>query len=314
MWITYLSLLGGLALLVVGAELLVRGSSALALRAGVTPLMIGLTVVAFGTSSPELVVGLRASAGGDGSIALGNVVGSNICNIALILGAAALIKPLNVHAQVVRREVPILIGASALLWLLLGGGTLGRLEGLLLACALAGYLWWSYRSARAEKSAAVAEEFAEAVPKPSRRIWLDALFVVAGLGMLLAGAGLFVGGAVTLAEVFGVSRAVIGLTVVAVGTSLPELATSVIAAFRGEGDIAVGNAVGSSILNIFCILGVTALIVPIESGGIDNIELAVMTGTALLAAPLMRSGFCLNRWEGALLVAGYCGYIYHLVP
>ena len=312
---TALAILVGLALLSIGAEALVRGSAALALRLGITPLVVGLTVVAFGTSSPELVVSVKASLDDNGAIALGNVVGSNICNIALILGVSALIKPVRIEAQVIRREIPILIFASVLLWAMLAGGELQRWMGLLLTAGLVAYVAFSYIGARAEKNEAVREEFAEALPAPeARRPWVDVLFVLVGLAMLLFGANLFVDGAVAVAERFGVSQAVIGLTIVAVGTSLPELATSIVAAFKGEGDIAVGNAVGSSIFNILCILGVASLIRPLPTTGISMIDLGVMTACALLVMPMMRSGFCLNRWEGIFLLAVYVGYLYYVIP
>ena len=312
---TALAILVGLALLSIGAEALVRGSAALALRLGITPLVVGLTVVAFGTSSPELVVSVKASLDGNGAIALGNVVGSNICNIALILGVSALIKPVRIEAQVIRREIPVLIFASILLWAMLAGGELQRWMGLLLTVGLVAYIAFSYGGARAEKNEAVREEFAEALPAPeARRAWVDVLFVLVGLAMLLFGANLFVDGAVAVAERFGVSQAVIGLTIVAVGTSLPELATSIVAAFKGEGDIAVGNAVGSSIFNILCILGVAALIRPMATTGISMVDLAVMTACAVLVMPMMRSGFCLNRWEGIFLLAVYVGYLYYVIP
>jgi len=312
---TALTILVGLALLSIGAEALVRGSAALALRLGITPLVVGLTVVAFGTSSPELVVSVKASLDDNGAIALGNVVGSNICNIALILGVAALIKPVRIEAQVIRREIPILIFASILLWAMLAGGELQRWMGLLLTVGLVAYIAFSYGGARAEKNEAVREEFAEALPAPeARRAWVDVLFVLVGLAMLLFGANLFVDGAVAVAERFGVSQAIIGLTIVAVGTSLPELATSIVAAFKGEGDIAVGIAVGSSIFNILCILGVAALIRPMATTGISMVDLAVMTACAVLVMPMMRSGFCLNRWEGIFLLAVYVGYLYYVIP
>jgi cation:H+ antiporter len=261
------------------------------------------------------VVSVKASLDGNGAIALGNVVGSNICNIALILGVAALIKPVRIEAQVIRREIPILIFASILLWAMLAGGELQRWMGLLLTVGLVAYIAFSYGGARAEKNEAVREEFAEALPAPeARRAWVDVLFVLVGLAMLLFGANLFVDGAVAVAERFGVSQAVIGLTIVAVGTSLPELATSIVAAFKGEGDIAVGNAVGSSIFNILCILGVAALIRPMATTGISMVDLAVMTACAVLVMPMMRSGFCLNRWEGIFLLAVYVGYLYYVIP
>lgn len=302
----------GLALLFLGAEGLVRGSAALALRVGISPLLIGLTVVAFGTSSPELVVSVEASLAGNGDISLGNVIGSNICNIALILGLAALIRPLRIEAQVIRREIPLLIGASLLLWLFLLDRELARWQGLLLFAGLIGYLFASYRDARQEQNKAVADEFAAGMPRAAQRAWLSVLFVVAGLALLLVGAHLFVEGAVSLANSLGISQAIIGLTIVALGTSLPELATSTVAAFKGEGDIAVGNVLGSNIFNILGILGVAALIYPLRGTGITNLDLGVMMLAAVLILPIMWRGFCVQRWEGLLLLVGYAGYMYYL--
>lgn len=302
----------GLALLFLGAEGLVRGSAALALRVGLSPLLIGLTVVAFGTSSPELVVSVEATLAGNGDISLGNVIGSNICNIALILGAAALIRPLRIEAQIIRREIPLLIGASLLLWLFLLDRELARWQGLLLFASLIGYLFLSYRDARQEQNQAVADEFAAGIPRPAQRVWLSVVFVGAGLALLLVGAHLFVAGAVTLAHSLGISQAIIGLTIVALGTSLPELATSTVAAFKGEGDIAVGNVLGSNIFNILGILGIAALIYPLRGAGITTIDLSIMALAAVLILPIMWRGFCVQRWEGLLLVAGYAGYMYYL--
>jgi cation:H+ antiporter len=301
----------GLVLLYVGAEGLVRGSAALALRLGLTPLVVGLTVVAFGTSSPELVVSLDAAFAGRGTIAVGNVVGSNICNVTLILGLSALIRPMKVQAQLIRLDVPIVVGCSLLLVALLFDGGLGRVEGALLGLGLAGYVAFSLYQARKEKPE-VRETISGVAPAPRGAAWVEGLFVVAGLGALVAGADLFVGGAVVVAERLGVNQAVVGLTVVALGTSLPELATSVVAAIRDEGDLAIGNVIGSNIFNILGVLGVTALAHPVQREGIDLLDLGVMTAAALLLLPLMRSGFRLNRWEGALLLAFYGGYIFYL--
>ena len=309
-----LQIIGGLLLLALGAESLVRGSAALALRLGVTPLVIGLTVVAFGTSSPEMVVSVEAAAGGNSQIALGNVVGSNIANVLLILGLAALVRPLRVQAQIIRREVPLMILASLLLCLSLLGGRVSRLEGLLLLCASVAYTVFAYASARKNRSKAVEAEYEAALPGVRGRAWADILFVVLGLAMLIVGAKLLLGGAVSVAERFEVSKVVIGLTIVAVGTSLPELAISVVAARKGEGDVVVGNAVGSNVLNIFFILGVAALIQPISSQGLTLLDLGVMVGSAAVVLPVMRRGFQLSRWEGAFLVAGYLTYLYVLMP
>jgi cation:H+ antiporter len=299
--------------LYVGAEGLVRGSAALALRLGLTPLVVGLTVVAFGTSSPELVVSVQASLNGNGAIALGNVIGSNICNVALILGLSAVIRPLNVHVQLLRLDLPLMLLASVLLALLLLDGGLGRPEGLLLTASLVLYTAFNIWKARREHTA-VQQEFAEVIPPVRAQPWRDVLFIIGGISLLVGGAHLLVKGAVIIAEGLGLSQAVIGLTIIAVGTSLPELATSLVAAARGEGDIAIGNVVGSNVFNILAILGLAALLHPLYAQEIGLIDLGVMTAFALLMLPLMRSGFRLTRWEGALLLGLYVAYLVYLLP
>ena len=308
-----LYLVGGLIMLFIGAEGLIRGSSNLAIKIGITPLVVGLTVVAFGTSTPELVVSLKAALLGNSSISLGNVVGSNIANIALILGVAALIKPLDVHAKVIMREIPIMIGISLLLLLLLLDGELGFIDGLVFVSGLITYTFVNVWMARKEKSPEVVKEFKEGL-KSKLGIPVSIVLMIAGLGLLILGANLFVQSAVAIAKMFNVSDAIIGLTIVAIGTSLPELITSIVAAYKKESDIAIGNVVGSNIFNILGILGITALIIPISSAGISYIDLGVMLFTAIILFPLSRSGFSISRMEGALLLAGYAGYIYYLIP
>jgi cation:H+ antiporter len=308
----FLLMLGGVALLYAGAEALVRGGVTLAARLGMTPLVIGLTVVAFGTSMPEMVVSVGAAAAGSGPIAVGNVVGSNICNIALILGISALIRPMRVQAQVIRFDTPILVGVSLLLVVLLGDDRLGRSEGLLLVSALAAYVIVSVRAARRE-AAAVQEEFAGGTPRPGYSLGFGVGAVLLGLVMLVLGARWFVAGAVALARAAGVSEAVVGLTIVAVGTSLPELATSTVAAARGEGDISVGNVIGSNIFNLLGILGTAALVRPIGPTGMRGADLGVMLGLSVLLLPVVWSGLRVNRAEGALLLGLYAGYAAYLV-
>jgi len=305
-------MLTGLLLLTAGAEGLIRGASSLARRLGLSPLVIGLTVVAFGTSTPELIVSLQAALGGNGDIAIGNVVGSNIGNIALILGGAACITPLRVQAQIIRTDVPIMIGISLLLGGLLIDGRVGRIDGILLTLGIVAYTVATVWLARRESAPAVAAEFDAGVPA-QRALWLDLLFTVGGLGLLMGGAQLLVSGAVSIAEQFGVSQTVIGLTIVGIGTSLPELATSVAAAARGEGDIAIGNVVGSNIFNILGILGVTALIQPLSGGGLSPVDLAVMIGLAVIMLPVMRTEYTLSRVEGAVLLAIYGSYLAYLL-
>ena len=301
-----LSLAGGLALLVGAASLLVRGAAALALRFGLSPLVVGLTVVAFGTSAPELVVSVQAALAGAGGIAVGNVVGSNVANVGLILGLSVVVRPIVSDASVLRRDLPVLVGATLLGAALLLDREVGRVDGAVLALGLVVYLGWSVRTARRERDAGD-------LPASTDSPWLDAFFVALGLGGLVIGADLFVGGAVGLAEAAGVSNAVIGLTVVALGTSMPELATSIVAAVRGESEIAVGNVVGSNLFNVLGILGVAALVEPLAAPGLQLVDLAVMTVLALALVPMMGSGRRLVRVEGALLVAGYLGYVGSLV-
>jgi cation:H+ antiporter len=297
---------GGL-LLYVGAEGLVRGSVALAYRAGMTPLVVGLTVVAAATSMPELVVSVTGALQGDGAIAVGNVVGSNICNILLIGSLTALIRPIVVQHTVVRREIPIMIAVSVLASVLLfRGGGLTRLEAGLLLALLVGSIAWSLRSASPTAHTVEAREAPVAAPLP---VVGGVLLVVGGLALLVVGANRFVLGAVELARVFGLSEAVIALSVVALGTSLPELATSVVAAFKGESDIALGNVVGSNLFNLLGILGVTGLVRPLPLPAGTGADLLVMVGTAVLVLPLARSGFRVQRWEGALLLMGYAAYM-----
>jgi cation:H+ antiporter len=308
-----LACIGGLLLLILGADSLVRGSSGLALRMGLSTLVVGLTVVAFGTSSPELVVSLSAAIMDSASITVGNVIGSNIANIALVLGLSALVSPLRTNAQLLRRDVPVMILATVVLVIMLSNGYLGRIEGLILFLGLLAYVTVSLRQAHRESDVAVREQFQEAVPARPRKFIFLMFLTFGGLGLLILGAVLFVQGAVGIARQLQISEIVIGLTLVAVGTSLPELATSMIASIRGKNDIAVGNVVGSNIFNIMCILGIAVLIRPFAVQGFSLLDMGAMLLTAILLLPLIRSGFVLTRWEGGLLVAIYIGYIVLLV-
>jgi cation:H+ antiporter len=313
---TWLQLLLGLALLFAGGESLVRGASRLARRAGISPLVVGLTVVAFGTSAPELVVSTSAALGGRDDVAMGNVVGSNIFNVLFILGACALAKPLVVAQQLVWREVPIMIGASILVLLLALDGRIGATDGALL---FAGVILFTYDSIRASRreSAAVREEYEAAMPAAADRGgWpAEVAFVVAGLGLLVIGGRTLVSAAVTIAAAAGLDETVIGLTIVAAGTSLPEVAASIVATLRGERDIAVGNVVGSNIFNLLAILGFASLV----GGGLqvapalETFDLPVMTAVAVACLPIMARGHRIARWEGALFLAYYAAYTAYLV-
>ena len=311
----------GVVLLTLGAESLVRGASSLARAVGISPLVVGLTVVAYGTSAPELAVSVQARLAGQGDIAVGNVIGSNIFNVLLILGLSALITPLVVAQQLVRREVPLMVGVSVALVLMVLDGVLGQLEGLLLAAGAVGYTVFTVRESRRE-SRAVREEYekkyggngpARAVPA---RLVLQVALLIVGLAMLVTGANQLVQGAVTIARTLGVSELVIGLTIVAAGTSLPEVATSVMAAIRGERDIAVGNVVGSNIFNILLILGVSGALAP-RGLGVDPTVLAfdlpVMVAVAVACLPIFFTGHLIDRWEGALFLAYYAAYVTYIV-
>ena len=313
MLLALISILGGLVLLAFGADGLVRGSSSIALRMGVTPLVIGLTVVAFGTGSPEMIVSLQAALSGNSDLALGNIVGSNICNIALILGVAALARPLHVRSALLHREVPVMIGVTVLLGALLYDGTLSRVEGAVLAVGAVVYTIATYRAARRDRDEEVAAEFAKELPKLQSSTARSVALVAGGFVGLLVGANVLVHGAVVVAQAMGMSQVVIGLTVIAIGTSLPELATSVVAALRNDADVAFGNVLGSNILNILLILGVVAMIRPISSTGLRPLDLGVLIGSAIAVYPLMWRGRILNRWEGALLLGGYAAYMISLI-
>jgi cation:H+ antiporter len=308
-----LFLILGLITLFIGAEGLIRGSSALALKIGITPLVVGLTVVAFGTSTPELVVSIKAAIIGNSSISLGNVIGSNIANIALIIGVAAVIKPLDVHANVIRREIPIMIGLSILLIVLLIDGELSLIDGIIFVVGIIAYTIVNIVMARQEKNAEVETEFKEGL-KTKLSVPVSVIFVVGGLGLMIFGANLFVTSSISIAKAVGVSDVIIGLTIVAVGTSLPELITSIFASYKNESDIAIGNVVGSNIFNILGILGITAIVMPLSSAGISYFDFGVMLFCALILLPLSKTGFKISRLEGAFLLAGYIAYIYYLLP
>lgn len=299
----------GIAVLYFGAEWMVRGAARLAGSLGVSPIVVGLTIVSFGTSAPELVVSTVAALGGDTDLAVGNVIGSNLANIGLILGLSAMVRPLVVQARIVWREAPIMLLVTAALFALVWDLSLGRLDGALLLVALVGYVLFVFRSVECEPPEVLGEyaEFIEASSNSTRRVrGADVLLVLLGTGCLVLGGYCIVEGAVQVASALGIPQVVIGLTVVAVGTSLPELATSVVAAARGEADIAVGNVIGSNIFNIAAILGVAALLtpLPIPQTALSR-ELPVLMAMSVLLLPLLRVGWRISRWEGAILLAGY---------
>lgn len=314
---TYVLLILGFVLLVGGAEVMVRGASALAVRFGLSPVVVGLTVVAFGTSAPELAVSVGAAADGQAGLAVGNVVGSNIANVLLVLGASAAIGgSLLVAQKIVRVDVPIVIAASVVVILMSLDGSIGRVEGLVLFAAIVAYTWWTVRESRREE-AAVVEEYSEAIGDPSSRpAWLDPLQVVGGVALLVLGSRWLVDSASEIARSLGVSDLVVGLTVVALGTSAPELATSIVAALKGERDIAVGNVVGSNLFNLLSVLGLTAVVAPTGLEVSDDalrLDMPIMLAVAVACLPVFFNGYELKRWEGTLFAAYYVAYIVFLV-
>ncbi len=311
----------GLVLLVIGAEALVKGASRLAVLVGVSPLVIGLTVVSFGTSAPELAVSVSAAYNNAADIALGNVVGSNICNVLLILGISAAIIPLIVNRQLVRIDVPVMIGAALLMWAMCVDGMVSRLDGVVLFGALVIYLFFLVRMSRREEregkaAAAELEGIETNPPSGGKAIAINILFITVGLGMLVLGSHWLVAGAVMIATVLGLSELVIGLTVVAVGTSLPEIATSVMAAIRGQRDIAVGNVVGSNIFNILCILGLTGIVAPagiaVQPAAL-HLDIPFMVAVCIACLPIFFVGHRIDRWEGFVFLGFYAAYTVYLI-
>jgi cation:H+ antiporter len=308
--------LSGLVLLYFGAEGLVRGGANLGLRLGLSPLVVGLTIVAFGTSAPELAVSLNAVLAGNTDVATANVVGSNIANIGLILGLSTLVTPIAVHVRLIRVDIPIMIGASLLMAVLMANGVLTRPDGALLFAGIIGFTAFSIVAARRsapDTQARYGEELAQELPPPGPGLWRDVVLVVAGLLVLTLGGRLLVTGAIDIARAAGLSETVIGLTIVAVGTSLPELATSILAALKKMGDISTGNIIGSNIFNVLGILGASSLVAPLPRGGLSWIDIGVMLAFALAVLPLARSGFVLKRWEGGVFLLGYVIYLTWLV-
>ncbi len=323
---TFLPLLGGLILLVLGGELLVRGSVNVASRLGVSPLVIGLTLVGFGTSTPELVTSVQASLAGAPGIAYGNIVGSNIANILLILGIATIILPITVESSTLKRDGLVMLAVAVAFAAMAATMPAGRLVGAILLVALAAYIYTDFRQesrpsgdhgAVYDKSLAAQEADPALVPAASATgsLAVPLLTAVAGLGIVVLGGYLLVEGAVSLARSFGISETVIGLTIVAVGTSMPELVTSVMAALRKQTDVAFGNIVGSNIYNILGIGGATALIaptnVPAEIVTFDNL---VMVAVSVLVIAFAWTGRRISRWEGGVLLAGYVGYVWLIWP
>lgn len=307
-------ILMSLLLLFLGAEGLVRGSSSLALRFGISPLIVGLTIVAFGTSSPELVVSIKAALSQQGDISIGNVVGSNIFNIGVILGITAIVCPIPVNLRLLKTDAPIALAAAVLAPVFLLDGILGRTEGFILLLAVVVYNWSAVHRGRIEAIRADQLRVAQFPTPPQTRHWfIDAGFIIGGLAVLIFGSRLLVQHASSVARLLGVSEAMIGLTIVAVGTSVPELSTSLVAAIRKQPDIAIGNVIGSNIFNLLAILGVASLVSPLHAPGIAWIDYGMMVWFTLLLIPLLYTGRLLHRLEGVLLFTCYIMYVFVLL-
>lgn len=316
---TFVLLASGLFLLVFGAELLVKGASRLAGAVGISPLVVGLTVVAFGTSAPEMAVSVGAAWSGSADLAMGNVVGSNIFNVLFILGLSALITPLMVVQRLVLIDVPLMIAASVLVWLLARDGELVRWEGIVLFLCIISYTVFLIRQSRKENTAEVLAEYdAEFAGSAAgtRGLLIQGAFIIAGLLALVLGSRWLVEAAVTIARTLGVSELVIGLTIISIGTSLPEVATSVVASLRGERDIAVGNVIGSNLFNLLAVLGMSAAVSPAGiavTAAVRTTDIPVMVGVAIICLPIFAAGFIISRWNGALLLGLYLSYLCYLI-
>ena len=306
MWLDIIIIIVGVAMVLKGADFLTEGAAALARRVNVPEIVIGLTIVAAGTSAPELFVSLVSALKGTPDLAVGNVVGSNTMNCMLIVGCAAMVAPMTISRSTVKKDIPFAVGASVVLMLLALNGFLGRFDGIVLLAGFVSFMVYSLRQAKNGQDAGATEE-------KQQNPWMSALFIVLGLVGLVIGSNLFVDHASNLALALGISEGVVGLTVVAGGTSLPELATSVVAARKGQSAIAIGNVIGSNVFNILLILGLTATISPLQIEGITTIDMAVMLISVTLVWLFSFTRYTVERWEGAALVGGYLVYLAWLI-
>ena len=310
----------GLAALITGAELLVRGGSRLAARLGIPPIVVGVTVVSLGTSTPELAIGVQSALQDDGTLALGNIAGTNTVNLLLILGLSALIRPLAMKTETLRFDLPVMSAAALLLLVMAWDGVLSRTEGVIMILGAALYAGWIVVWTRRE-SQAVKDEYDHELGVPTaqrtrRAVAVNVTLLVAGIVVIVVGADLLVDGAVQIAQTFGVSDAVIGLTIVAVGTSAPELVTTMVSTVKDDRDIAIGNILGSSVYNILLILGVTAVVAPsgaIVEPDLARIDIPVMVAATIVCIPVFITGRRVSRLEGGAFVASYLAYLMSLV-
>lgn len=315
MIINILLLVVGLIILIIGGDFLVRGASSIALRVHISPLVVGLTIVAFGTSAPELLISVKSALAGSPDLTMGNVVGSNICNLALVLGITALIEPIKVQSDSIKIDWPVAMGSALLLYFLIQDGWITSTEGIIFISLLLAYTVYIVRRSRKEtKAMRQIEEDAEMPDTPSRNIWRDVVFLAIGALGLYYGSEWFVGGAQELARYLGVSERVIGITVLALGTSLPELVTAIVASVKKETDLALGNLMGSNIFNVLSILGITSIITNIQvSDTIISHDMLPMLGITLLVLPMMLTGRTIGRIEGGILLFAYLFYTYTVV-
>jgi cation:H+ antiporter len=315
MLLQLLIFLFGLVILYYGAEWLIRGAASLALDYGIRPIVVGLTVVALGTSMPEFVVNFFAALTREDNLALGNIVGSNICNIALILGLSALVLPLVVEPATVRREYPLMLGVMLLFWAIAYDGTISQLDGLLLLSGLAGFMYYLYLDSRPRRNAVNVQEALDIDDEEVRMApWKKAALLVGGTVFLAFGARLMVFAAVSMAEFMGIDPVVVGLTVVAIGTSLPELATSVIGAVRRETDMAVGNILGSNMLNVLFVVGLVAVIQPLRvEAELIRVHFPIMLIFTVALFPIVWTHYKITRVEGGILLTGFFGYMAYIV-
>lgn len=295
-------IIAGVAMVLYGADRLTEGASALARRMNVSEIIIGLTIVAAGTSAPELFVSLVSALKGTPDMAIGNVVGSNTMNAMLIVGCAAVVAPMSISRNTVRKDIPFAVVASVLLPLLTIDAAIGRIDGIILLAGFAAFMYYTLSQAKAGETAPSDET-------KMQNPWLSVFFVVLGLALLVIGSNIFVDSASRVAYALGLSEAVVGLTIVAGGTSLPELATSVVAARKGQSAIAIGNVIGSNVFNILMILGLTATISPMQIQGITHIDLLMMLGSIVMVWLFSRTKYTVERWEGALLTVVYIAYV-----
>lgn len=316
MLLNIVMLIVGLFVLILGGDFLVRGASSIALRSHISPLVVGLTIVAFGTSAPELLISIKAALDGSPDMTMGNVVGSNICNLALVLGITALIGPINVQSDSIKIDWPVTMGSSLLLYFVVKEkeAVIDSFEGIVFLFLLVVYTVYIIRKSRKETKALRAAEETLDVPEESNNIWKDVLYIVGGCAGLYFGADWFVGGAKEMASFLGVSERVIGITVLALGTSLPELVTAIVASIKKETDLALGNLMGSNIFNILSILGITSIIQDIHvSEVIIKHDMTVMLGVTLLILPLMLYKRRMSRFAGVVLLVTYVIYTYTVI-